>query len=1193
MAHVGRAEWNEAGALGAESLQLAQELLSALLPLGRHRLTTHLAAFVTATVPAGALAHLVQRELDEGHVASAAALARGMGLLERFDLVEHVLRCYEAGRPQEAADAIGGDKQLELRTLSSMVRGSRGLPFALQYAPALRHLSTPDAEALSKLGAQARAVATSLPAASSGGGSASSLAEAVRECLESALRARAWPDARVHIFGSAALGLASATSDVDVCALLPALPHAHCRDAAGRAKLAPVLATAAEALRGCAEVSGVVIVREGRTPLIRLEFDAASGESAKVTDGACTSVELCFNNTDGLANTYVMRELLATPLGGVESPLRALAAVARHWARQRGLCGTHNTLNAYSWSLLAAYTLQQLSREMPVVGASSGAFAALIKDSVDGTMPEAWRNLARASLASNSGGNGVDEAMRTARMLASDQSDASVAPEHAHALPPPSTPVVGATADAALGLLVWHFFGLWAFEFPYRRRVVSLREPHELSKPSKGWLRRDEQALMLEDPIEIGRDLGRLVGRAPLHAMRLDAALALVTIAGGGSLDEVCVVSDWKLREHVDILGASRLSELQLPPARPSVLVTTLAQCEATLPTLRRSASLGVDCEGEQLSRAGRLCLLQISGEDGSLYLFDVLAPDGGAIVRALAPLLESLDVLKVLHDCRRDAEALLHQHGVRLANVFDTQAAYAALRQRSTALRTATKAARPSRHPAKLRDAASGGTDVTGIAGAAQPSLPEDQAMPSTHAAGEADAEVWPSLDAAPNAPLPPRPSESKRRARVHKAARTRTECAPLAHLVRRFLGGGSAAKESIATQMSTDGHYWARRPLTASQRRYAASDVAVLLPLHRRLLLEIELIETLAGRHAATTAAAAASSQTINDGQELLSEVRHRSSALLSVRDHVFGVGGFDGLRLHMVLPGVVANVSGFGVFVQIADGLVGLIGMPELVGAAAPSQRADGSADAAAPDAAGSLAAIPPARDAASALGSYRVAQPLAVRVISLRSAVGHSGGQPLVGLTLHTSRLNPHLDSPSQLAAGASMDVSDHPKDGGEPEYWARVLLVSEHRATVSLELSQPCELPRDLAFAHHSLDAAAASPPLQELLSVGHLVRVRLAQSQPPDAPRAMADSRPQRIRLSARLSTEIPPPPASDPAGRLGAAGEKRSWESSSEAESDDDEGEEGEGEEVSLSAEEVPAGKRRRVTDTFLVCGL
>jgi hypothetical protein len=33
------------------------------------------------------------------------------------------------------------------------------------------------------------------------------------------------------------------------------------------------------------------------------------------------------------------------------------------------------------------------------------------------------------------------------------------------------------------------------------------------------------------------------------------------------------------------------------------------------------------------------------------------------------------------MHDCRRDSEALLQQHGIRLEHVFDTQAAFAVLR--------------------------------------------------------------------------------------------------------------------------------------------------------------------------------------------------------------------------------------------------------------------------------------------------------------------------------------------------------------------------------------------------------------------------------------------------------------------------------------------------------------------------------
>ena len=40
----------------------------------------------------------------------------------------------------------------------------------------------------------------------------------------------------------------------------------------------------------------------------------------------------------------------------------------------------------------------------------------------------------------------------------------------------------------------------------------------------------------------------------------------------------------------------------------------------------------------------------------------------------SFAPLLADPGVVKVLHDCREDASALLHQHGVELTSVFDTQ---------------------------------------------------------------------------------------------------------------------------------------------------------------------------------------------------------------------------------------------------------------------------------------------------------------------------------------------------------------------------------------------------------------------------------------------------------------------------------------------------------------------------------------
>ena len=60
--------------------------------------------------------------------------------------------------------------------------------------------------------------------------------------------------------------------------------------------------------------------------------------------------------------------------------------------------------------------------------------------------------------------------------------------------------------------------------------------------------------------------------------------------------------------------------------------------------------------------------LLQIP----QVFLFDVLKT---GVLRALAPVLASEAVRKVMHDCREDASSFYHQYGIRLRNVFDTQA--------------------------------------------------------------------------------------------------------------------------------------------------------------------------------------------------------------------------------------------------------------------------------------------------------------------------------------------------------------------------------------------------------------------------------------------------------------------------------------------------------------------------------------
>jgi exonuclease 3'-5' domain-containing protein 1 len=65
------------------------------------------------------------------------------------------------------------------------------------------------------------------------------------------------------------------------------------------------------------------------------------------------------------------------------------------------------------------------------------------------------------------------------------------------------------------------------------------------------------------------------------------------------------------------------------------------------------------------------------------VYLFDVLK--GGERLffdRGLRYLLESNKIIKIMHDCRKDSEALYFQYDVTLRGVWDSQIAYAVLSQ-------------------------------------------------------------------------------------------------------------------------------------------------------------------------------------------------------------------------------------------------------------------------------------------------------------------------------------------------------------------------------------------------------------------------------------------------------------------------------------------------------------------------------
>lgn len=111
-------------------------------------------------------------------------------------------------------------------------------------------------------------------------------------------------------------------------------------------------------------------------------------------------------------------------------------------------------------------------------------------------------------------------------------------------------------------------------------------------------------------------------------------------------------------------------------------IVTEASQLPAEFlePTPLSKFAIGLDCEGVDLCRHGSLCIIQLAFPD-AIYLVDAIE-GGDTLIQACKPALESPHITKVIHDCKRDSEALFFQFGIKLHNVMDTQIAYSLIEE-------------------------------------------------------------------------------------------------------------------------------------------------------------------------------------------------------------------------------------------------------------------------------------------------------------------------------------------------------------------------------------------------------------------------------------------------------------------------------------------------------------------------------
>lgn len=114
----------------------------------------------------------------------------------------------------------------------------------------------------------------------------------------------------------------------------------------------------------------------------------------------------------------------------------------------------------------------------------------------------------------------------------------------------------------------------------------------------------------------------------------------------------------------------------------PIYIVTHASQLpkDFLVPSPVRQLVIGFDCEGVDLCRHGSLCIMQLAFPD-AIYLVDAIQ-GGEKLMKACKPALESTYITKVIHDCKRDSEALYFQFGIKLHNVVDSQIAYSLIEE-------------------------------------------------------------------------------------------------------------------------------------------------------------------------------------------------------------------------------------------------------------------------------------------------------------------------------------------------------------------------------------------------------------------------------------------------------------------------------------------------------------------------------
>ncbi|KAL2062293.1 hypothetical protein VTL71DRAFT_6559 [Oculimacula yallundae] len=196
------------------------------------------------------------------------------------------------------------------------------------------------------------------------------------------------------------------------------------------------------------------------------------------------------NNPLALENTRMIRTYVQ-----IDPRVRQLAMIVKHWTKQRILndAAFGCTLSSYTWICMIIFFLQ--SRNPPILPA--------LHQRPHNKLPSQ---------------NGTETAF-------ADDLEALVG--------------FGSKNTETLGELLFQFFRFYGHEFDLDNAVISVRHGKQLSKVDKKWHTGFNNRLCVEEPFNVGRNLGNTADDISFRGIHIELRRAFDLIAEG-KLDECC-----------------------------------------------------------------------------------------------------------------------------------------------------------------------------------------------------------------------------------------------------------------------------------------------------------------------------------------------------------------------------------------------------------------------------------------------------------------------------------------------------------------------------------------------------------------------------------------------------------------------------------------------------------------------------